>query len=1425
MPALPNDLRLVSFGVVPNRGKTTGPEGGIVLRSIATALGSLAGIAFALTAAIAAPEVQMAQIQRADLSSASFRVDVPEPTLEEVPGTGEVVVSVPGYGPFAPEGAPDLPHRSFLIGIPEGAEPILQVRALGSRLLPGVRPRPAPEKRIEATEGGLPTQTSEYVADPTLYGDEFPQVWARLGERGRLRHLSVVRVEVFPYRWDPGMPGIEMATALEVTVSWPQPANRPAGRQMVVRDHESWERTYARAVLNWEAARSFRSSPGGWERSGLRRQVGSGPQMRLEVDTTGIYRVTYEDLVAAGWDVGPVPIEQLALEERRFEESDPEDPFHAVDIPIYIADYDENGSFNEEDAIFFFGLNAWDSFHPHPRIKRYGRTNAYWLFTRPEGGARMEQIPSTLGRTDLTSETQFVWTERLEGDGIYMDFITSSETFTPKNGILNIQHEHFYWMGAQPGEYLETIELPGAIRGKRLRGVFQGILAGTGIPSVSLPRLSFGLPGGPLVEMPTVELAWRTTRGFDFGEEVVGTVPLADRTQMRLFMSPEEYGAALDWIEWTYDRNYRSFEDRISFQTGQLTGPRQFDLSGFSSTDIVLFEVSDSLAPRLLTFTEDQTFREQGRRTLRVQLDLGAAPSRRVFTAVEGSAALEPEIARASDRDISAPAESNLIVITHASFQQGLQPLLDLRRSEGWDVEVVTSREVFDQFDGGRATPTAIRNYLRYLFRSRTVDPTHLLLVGDGSNDFSGVLPQSAPNFMPTQTIPSEARSTFSELVACDVWFVDNLTGTGEEFDFLSDMHVGRLPVGSQTELNNMVSKIVGYANFRDADQWRNRGITMADDEFSSRLTYDGDYVFRPEESVFRRGGEISNRIIRESGFTDFQPDSFYLECYLDTVACLRRCLPINPDEPNCANRTCELAADGCGAARVNAGEILDIFQTQDVLKNQLQLPRLFQTMVSRGYLYVAFQSHGNRALAAHEEIWQEQPGGRSDSAQLQNVEKPFLFLGFGCHFAHFGHADEASFGRGDCLAEKMLFLDQGRGAVAAFASTAFEWLNANDLLQIAMMRVWFVEPTVDAQGHAQWILGDLIDQAKWELQRTSSLYGPPQSLTYTLLGDPTMTIDLAPPRVDRVEVNGAPWITGEPLFAESGSDSARVSVWLRDEVWIQSVTVLEGGVEIDPSRYAVVPDPAHAADGRRAILQYHFPLDVPESDYSIEVRGRDRAGRVRSVSFPVRLETRFELQRPEGWAELRAGDIISVGDSVRVTVVPPITRGAGDFDLILDGKPLPAERAPVPGSEFGWRIQAAIPFVKASGSQALEVSVARRDGGEAIRSVSLVGSVGEGDVELTSVYNFPNPFTTDTRFLYHLNGAGRGARLRVFTLRGQKIYETDGTARPGENVILWDGRDMDGDEIANGVYLYKLEVDTAAGRTLSRIERVARIR
>ncbi|NOZ56156.1 MAG: T9SS type A sorting domain-containing protein, partial [Calditrichaeota bacterium] len=80
------------------------------------------------------------------------------------------------------------------------------------------------------------------------------------------------------------------------------------------------------------------------------------------------------------------------------------------------------------------------------------------------------------------------------------------------------------------------------------------------------------------------------------------------------------------------------------------------------------------------------------------------------------------------------------------------------------------------------------------------------------------------------------------------------------------------------------------------------------------------------------------------------------------------------------------------------------------------------------------------------------------------------------------------------------------------------------------------------------------------------------------------------------------------------------------------------------------------------------------------------------------------------------------------------------------------------------------------------------------------------GELEISHVLNVPNPFANFTTFTYFLSLPADEVTIRVFTLSGRKVWETeaaDGAA--GYNAFDWDGRDQEGDELANGVYLYKI--------------------
>ncbi|WP_375559281.1 C25 family cysteine peptidase [Bernardetia sp. OM2101] len=85
----------------------------------------------------------------------------------------------------------------------------------------------------------------------------------------------------------------------------------------------------------------------------------------------------------------------------------------------------------------------------------------------------------------------------------------------------------------------------------------------------------------------------------------------------------------------------------------------------------------------------------------------------------------------------------------------------------------------------------------------------------------------------------------------------------------------------------------------------------------------------------------------------------------------------------------------------------------------------------------------------------------------------------------------------------------------------------------------------------------------------------------------------------------------------------------------------------------------------------------------------------------------------------------------------------------------------------------------------------------------------------LTHFYPYPNPFSTKMHFVFTLTGAEvpDDIRIQIMTITG-KIVRTItkdelGAIRIGDNVtdFTWDGTDEYGDKLANGVYLYKVDI------------------
>lgn len=122
-----------------------------------------------------------------------------------------------------------------------------------------------------------------------------------------------------------------------------------------------------------------------------------------------------------------------------------------------------------------------------------------------------------------------------------------------------------------------------------------------------------------------------------------------------------------------------------------------------------------------------------------------------------------------------------------------------------------------------------------------------------------------------------------------------------------------------------------------------------------------------------------------------------------------------------------------------------------------------------------------------------------------------------------------------------------------------------------------------------------------------------------------------------------------------------------------------------------------------------------------------------------------------------------------------------------------------------------------------LEISVA--DNFHNRTSLRVAVRVGAQSIlALTDVVNYPNPFKTETDFTFRLNQDAEVA-IQVFTVAGRPILTLKTQGRFGYNRIPWDGRDAEGDLLANGVYIYKVTARPIAGSPASgRVEAVQKV-
>ncbi len=140
-------------------------------------------------------------------------------------------------------------------------------------------------------------------------------------------------------------------------------------------------------------------------------------------------------------------------------------------------------------------------------------------------------------------------------------------------------------------------------------------------------------------------------------------------------------------------------------------------------------------------------------------------------------------------------------------------------------------------------------------------------------------------------------------------------------------------------------------------------------------------------------------------------------------------------------------------------------------------------------------------------------------------------------------------------------------------------------------------------------------------------------------------------------------------------------------------------------------------------------------------------------------------------------------------------------------------------------------------GRDTLRVTVRDASGNLADSAQSVVAFSVESDFKIQNLYNYPNPFRDETFFAFRMTGEPDARptefKIRIYTVAGRLIKEIDVIPTLNESFngngfglyrVRWDGRDNDGDLLANGIYIYRITIKTPK-ETINKTEKLAIVR
>jgi len=172
------------------------------------------------------------------------------------------------------------------------------------------------------------------------------------------------------------------------------------------------------------------------------------------------------------------------------------------------------------------------------------------------------------------------------------------------------------------------------------------------------------------------------------------------------------------------------------------------------------------------------------------------------------------------------------LIVTNNELKDEAQRLADYHKdNDGFTTAVVTTNQIYNEFSSGNLDPTAIRDFVKYLY-DNTTNPIHKIkyvcLFGDTSYDYKNKI-RNNNNIVPS--IESyESFNLASSYVTDDYYGMMDANEGKLTIADKQDVATGRFPVTTLNEAKTTVDKTLDYYNNKSFGSWRNKITLVADD-------------------------------------------------------------------------------------------------------------------------------------------------------------------------------------------------------------------------------------------------------------------------------------------------------------------------------------------------------------------------------------------------------------------------------------------------------------------------------------------------------------------------------------------------------------------------------------------------------------------